>query len=80
MLKNWSTHADYEQFIISNLSCLYKTFPKKNILLDSVTGIVALAEFRELLPQFNISNMFVIPIFIPNCSLIIKLLAKLLAL
>ncbi|MGV8984457.1 MAG: hypothetical protein ACOH2C_25095, partial [Clostridium sp.] len=23
---------------------------------DSVTGIVALAEFRELLPQFNISN------------------------
>ncbi|MGN9162827.1 hypothetical protein [Clostridium sulfidigenes] len=33
MLKNWSSHADYQQFIISNLSCFYKTFPKKVIQL-----------------------------------------------
>jgi hypothetical protein len=35
MLKNWSSHADYQQFIISNLSCLYKDFPKKVIQLES---------------------------------------------
>ena len=34
MLKNWSTHADYQQFIISNLSCLYKSFPKKVIRFE----------------------------------------------
>ena len=34
MLKNWSSHADYQQFIISNLSCSYKSFPKKIIELE----------------------------------------------
>lgn len=35
MLKNWISHADYQQFIISNLSCFYKDFPKKIIELES---------------------------------------------
>ncbi|MBU3157965.1 hypothetical protein [Clostridium estertheticum] len=34
MLKNWSSHADYQQFIISNLSCFYKSFSKKIIELE----------------------------------------------
>ncbi|MCB2340634.1 hypothetical protein [Clostridium estertheticum] len=34
MLKNWSSHADYQQFIISNLSSFYKAFPKKIIELE----------------------------------------------
>lgn len=34
MLKNWSSHADYQQFIISNLSCFYKAFPKKVIQFE----------------------------------------------
>ncbi|TCO77359.1 hypothetical protein, partial [Marinisporobacter balticus] len=28
MLKTWTSHAEYQQFIISNLSSFYKTFPK----------------------------------------------------
>lgn len=35
MLKNWRTHAEYQQFIISNLSSLYKTFSKRIIELES---------------------------------------------
>jgi len=34
MHKSWSSHADYQQFIISNLSCFYKAFPKKVIGLE----------------------------------------------
>lgn len=29
MLKNWTSHAEYQQFLISTLSSLYKTFPKR---------------------------------------------------
>lgn len=29
MLKNWTSHAEYQQFIISNFSYIYKTNPKK---------------------------------------------------
>lgn len=29
MLKNWTPHAEYQQFIISILSSFYKTFPKR---------------------------------------------------
>lgn len=29
MLKNWTTYAEYQQFIISNLSFIYKTNPKR---------------------------------------------------
>ena len=35
MLKNWSSHDDYQLFIISTLSCLYKIFPKKIIELEA---------------------------------------------
>ncbi|MGK0469378.1 MAG: hypothetical protein ACJAX4_004740, partial [Clostridium sp.] len=35
MLKNWGTHADYQQFIISTLSCFYTVFPKKIIVLET---------------------------------------------
>jgi hypothetical protein len=35
MLKNWSSHADYQEFIISNLSCFHKSFPKKVIQLEA---------------------------------------------
>ena len=34
MLKNWTSHAEYQQFIISNLSCVYKTFPKRIVELE----------------------------------------------
>ncbi len=34
MLKNWTSHAEYQQFIISNLSSFYKTFPKRIIELE----------------------------------------------
>ncbi|WP_443662177.1 hypothetical protein [Clostridium sp.] len=34
MLKNWSSHADYQQFIVSNLSYFYKFIPKKIIELE----------------------------------------------
>lgn len=34
MLKNWRSHADYQQFIISILSCLYKSIPEKVIELE----------------------------------------------
>lgn len=34
MLKTWTSHAYYQQFIISNLSSFYKTFPKRIIELE----------------------------------------------
>lgn len=34
MLKNWTSHAEYQQFIISNLSSFYKSFPRKIIELE----------------------------------------------
>ena len=34
MLENWNSHADYQQFIISNLSYFYKSMPKKIIELE----------------------------------------------
>ncbi|MGL5085157.1 MAG: hypothetical protein ACRC68_05485 [Clostridium sp.] len=35
MLKNWTTHNDYQQFIISNISSFYKVSPKRIIELES---------------------------------------------
>ncbi|MCB2354699.1 hypothetical protein [Clostridium estertheticum] len=35
MLKNRSSHTDYQQFIISTLSCLYKIISKKIIELET---------------------------------------------
>lgn len=35
MLKNWTSHAEYQQFIISNLSKLNKTFSKKILEFES---------------------------------------------
>ncbi|EQB88983.1 hypothetical protein J2Z44_004330 [Clostridium punense] len=35
MLKSWSIHADYQQFLISNLSSFYKTFPKRVVEFES---------------------------------------------
>jgi len=35
MLKNWNSHDDYQQFIISTLSCFYKVFPKKILELET---------------------------------------------
>jgi len=35
MLKTWTSHAEYQQFIISNLSSIYKTFPKSIVKLES---------------------------------------------
>lgn len=35
MLKNWTTHAEYQQFIILNISSFYKAFPKKIEDLES---------------------------------------------
>lgn len=35
MLKNWTSHSDYQQFLISNLSSFYKTFPKRIVELES---------------------------------------------
>ncbi|MCB2291917.1 hypothetical protein LGK97_19695, partial [Clostridium sp. CS001] len=32
---SWTSHADYQQFIISNLSCFYKDFTKEIIELES---------------------------------------------
>ena len=34
MLKNWTSHAEYQQFIISILSSFYKTFPKRIIDIE----------------------------------------------
>lgn len=34
MLKNWTSHAEYQQFIISNLSSFYELFPRKIIELE----------------------------------------------
>ena len=34
MLKNWTSHAEYQQFIISNISSFYKTFPKRIIDIE----------------------------------------------
>ena len=34
MLKNWISHAEYQQFIISTLSLLYKTFSKRILDLE----------------------------------------------
>jgi hypothetical protein len=34
MLKNWTSHAEYQQFIISTLSSVYKTFPKRIIDIE----------------------------------------------
>jgi len=55
MLKNWSSHADYQQFIISNLSCFYKSFPKKIIELEpSVSKLYCLDLdiLREILKPY----------------------------
>ena len=35
MLKNWGSHADYQQFIISNLPYFYETSPERIIELES---------------------------------------------
>lgn len=35
MLKNWRAHTEYQQFLISNLSSFYKTFPKKVVKFES---------------------------------------------
>lgn len=35
MLKNWTSHAEYQQFIISNLSKLNKTFSKRILKFES---------------------------------------------
>ena len=34
ILKNWTSHAEYQQFIISNLSSFYKTFLKRIVELE----------------------------------------------
>lgn len=34
MLKNWTSHAEYQQFIISTLSSFHKTFPKRIVELE----------------------------------------------
>lgn len=35
MLKNWTSHADYQHFLISNLSLLYKSNPERINLLQA---------------------------------------------
>lgn len=36
MLKNWTSHADYQQFLISNLSLLFKTEQKRILKFQSL--------------------------------------------
>ena len=46
MLKNWTSHAEYQQFIISNLSNLNKINSKRILELESSISKSILRRFR----------------------------------
>ena len=55
MLKNWTSYAEYQQFIISNLSCAYKTNPKRiSKLAPSISKLYCLDLdiLREILKTY----------------------------
>lgn len=59
MLKNWTSHADYQHFLISNLSNLYNAFPERITLLEpslSKLYCLDLDSLRNLLEPFYSST------------------------